>query len=399
MARPGRFRLSAEVLAAAAVAIAIGGCGGGGDSTQTQPDAEPSASAGSSKADATSGSGDPARAKLVKVGHFAYPLALASTPDGSSTYVVERGGRIRSLTSKSVLLDLRDKVDTDGEGGLLSVAFDPDYRSSGRFFVSYSAHDALRVVSYRVVRGHVPAGSRRQVLTVPHPNDIHWGGQLSFGPDGYLYLATGDGGPVDEPPDTAQDLTSLRGKLLRIDPSTRGGYSIPADNPLVGKAGRDEIYAWGLRNPWRYSFDTTTKRIWIGDVGYGSAEEIDSLPLKRLAGANFGWPNYEGRIKREGGLDRSSLTWPRYSYDHHSSSSTDPCAVTGGYVVRDRGLGSLYGHYLFGDFCQGEILTLDDGQADALDKIQIPGLASFAEINRRLYAISLRGPIYRLAAG
>lgn len=339
------------------------------------------------------GAGKPA---LEKVGEFSEPVFVAQPPGGGeSLYVVERAGRIRAVgedgsVAARPFLDLRREVTTEGEGGLFSLAFAPDYARSGRFYVDFASKDGrIEIDEYRAdaESATVDPASRRTVLSIPHPNLIHWGGLLQFGPDGELYAGTGDGGPAYPIPGTAQDPKSLLGKLLRVDP----------------RAATAEPVALGLRNPWRYSFDRETGDLWIGDVGDFTQEEVDHVPAGRIDGANLGWPDLEGTAQTKSDVKAPDPIAPTLTYERTGKPDDPVCAVTGGYVVRDPALAALEGRYLYGDFCEGRILSLDAGEAHPRPRpsgLEVPRLVSFAEdAGGRLYAISLEGPVYRLTAG
>jgi len=304
-----------------------------------------------------------ADARAVLVGTFDHPLYVASAPGQPQLlFVVEQPGRIQVLQDEVRLdhafLDISDLISCCGERGLLSIAFPPDYDASGRLYVAFTngAGDVELDEFLRQAGDATRAdpASRRIVLIIPHPGAAnHNGGQLQFGPgDGLLYMSVGDGGSLLPRGEPARDLEDLRGKILRIRPLPSGGkaYGIPISNPYVGKPGRDEIYAYGLRNPWRFSFDD--RRVAIADVGQGSWEEINFLITNRIKGVNFGWPQYEGNAVFDNtrpGPDPP--TFPILTYDHNGGR----CAVIGGYVVHDSNLPRLLGRYLYGDLCTGEI--------------------------------------------
>jgi glucose/arabinose dehydrogenase len=335
-------------------------------------------------------------------------------------YVVERAGRIRAVApsgrvSPKPLLDLHRLVSTRGEAGLLSLAFAPDYQHSGLLYVDYADREGHeRVVEYR----HSPGGdsidpaSGREILTIPHPNFVHWGGLVQFGPEGHLYVGVGDGGPDFPIPTTSQERGSLLGKILRIDPCRKasgarcaGGrpYTVPATNPYVGRPGRDEVFMLGLRNPWRFSIDPETGDLWIGDVGDFTQEEIDHVSPRDAAGANFGWPDLEGTAQTKSDVKAPGSIRPVLVYRRTGKPNDPNCAVTGGYVVHDPELPSLEGRYLYGDFCKGQIRSLElrDGRShdDRPTGLTVPRLASFGtDADGRLYAVSLDGAVYRLAS-
>ena len=345
---------------------------------------------------------------LEKVGEFDSPVFLVH-PDGErSLYVVEQTGRIVRVAPngrRSTFLDISRQVKAGGEQGLLSAAFAPDFSKSRLLYVDYTNRAGdTRVVQYRAnpkARQARPK-SARTVLAVDQPYPNHNGGLLLFGPDGNLLIGLGDGGAAGDPQRNGLDRSTLLGSILRIDPSKRSKgepYSIPQSNPFRTMEGaRPEILAYGLRNPWRFSFDRGTGGLWIGDVGQNSLEEIDYLG--RLgAGASFGWSAYEGTERFNSDQDAPNALEPILTYGRDEG-----CSVTGGYVVRDRALESLYGRYLYADFCQGQLRSFPaeasiPGPAvdDQALGIQVPSISSFAEDRKgRIYAISLDGPVHRL---
>jgi glucose/arabinose dehydrogenase len=289
---------------------------------------------------------------------------------------------------------------------LLGLAFAPDYSTSGRFYVYYTDTDGdERLVEYR--RGSSPdranPRSARLLIHQPDSESNHNGGQLAFGPDGLLYVGLGDGGGGDDqhgPIGNAQNLGTLLGKILRIDPRPSGGrpFGIPADNPFVGRSGaKAAIYAWGLRNPWRFSFDRATGDIAIGDVGQDHVEEVDFRTRGTARGANFGWRAWEGTRREDPGLRVSGDVKPALEYAHAGGG----CSVTGGYVIRDPRLPALNGRYVYGDFCAGDLLTAKLRQDGASRPrrlgFHVDALSSFGEDTRgRVYVVSLNGPVYRL---
>jgi glucose/arabinose dehydrogenase len=349
--------------------------------------------------------------RLLLLGRFDQPTYLTSPPgDRRRRFVVEREGRIRVVrrgrTLRDPFLDIRELVDPSGEGGLLSMAFAPDYARSRRFYVYYTDNAGdLRVEQLRRARStrdRALPSSRRLVIREEHHRPNHKGGQLQFGPDGMLYLGFGDGGGSGDPDRAAQSLRRLPGKLLRIDPRAGGGYRIPGGNPFGGRPGaRGEIFAYGLRNPYRFSFDRRRGHLTVGDVGESAVEEIDFVPNRRRGrrappgGQNFGWSLFEGRRRFRAGTAPGHQ--PPAVQRTHSQGS---CSIIGGYVIRDRSLGpGLLGRYLFGDLCDPRlrVARLRSGANRALG-LRVPTLVSFGEDARgRLYAISLRGPVYRLA--
>ena len=371
---------------------------------------------------------------VQRIARLKKPVYLTQPPGpGSQLYVVQKAGEVRVLSNDRLLgrpfLDIRGSVKSNGKGdeqGLLSIAFAPDYKTSGLFYVAYTDHrDALRVVEYR--RSSLDPlladrNSARLVLRIPEPTTKHHGGLLLFGPDGHLYVGSGDGGPSGDPNGVGQNKQVLLGKLLRIDPeqaaprpltarqrkaakakhrkpprAKRKPYTIPKDNPFVGRPGRDEIWAYGLRNPWRFSFDRPTRSIAIGDVGNDRFEEVDFLPLAKSRGANFGWSAYEGLAPLKGGVPRGRTVLPVIAYPHSHG-----CAVTGGFVVRDPRLAhirgrELEGRYIYGDYCTGKLFAFRvhrDGRAGRRRsfRFKFPYLTSFGEDNQgAIYLLTEKG--------
>ncbi len=320
--------------------------------------------------------------------------------------MVEKPGRIRLVRDGRVaeqpVLDISDEVSDSGEQGLLSIAFAPDFPASRLLYAYFtdSAQDQ-RVVEYALAEDGtaVDPGSRRDVLRMDDFASNHNGGLLVFGPDGNLYIGTGDGGIADDPERTGQDLGSLLGKLLRIDPRGEEPYGIPADNPFADTPGaRPEVYSYGLRNPWRFSFDRETGDLYIGDVGQNSLEEIDYVSKGAGAGANFGWSAFEGTERFNEDQEAPDHVEPVLTYD-----PSQGCSVTGGYVVRDPELPALRGRYLYGDFCADQLRSFVPAKGQASDDrplgLQVPSLSSFGEDHQgRIYATSLDGPVFRLVS-
>jgi glucose/arabinose dehydrogenase len=350
---------------------------------------------------------------LKKIGSFNAPVYVTGAPGFPKLlFVVEQQGRILVLKGgrrAGTFLDVRGLVNYGGERGLLSVAFPPDYARSKRFYVYYTdSEGAIEIDEFRRRSATRAApGSRRSVITIPHPvNSNHNGGQLQFLGE-LLYFGTGDGGSGGDPPNNAQTKDVLLGKLLRIDPRAAGGrpYSVPASNPFVGKPGRDEIYSYGLRNPFRFSFDTTRNppRIAIGDVGQNRFEELDYLTAGKASGANFGWDAFEGFAKyneeSSGTPDPGGTVKPIFTYGRARGGGS--CTIIGGYVIRDPRLPGLRGRYLYADLCEGQLRTLvphlNRASGDRRLGLQVETPSSFGEDQQgRLYATSLEGPVYRL---
>jgi len=337
---------------------------------------------------------------------------IVNAGDGTQRlYLVDQDGTIRIFAAGTLraepFLDISDRIATiGGEQGLLSAVFPPDYTSKRYFYALYTAIDRSIVVArYRVSADNARAdgGSEQIVLRVPHPETTHNGGKLLFGPDGYLYVSIGDGGVANDPLPTSQDRNSLLGKILRLD--TEAGdatYRVPPTNPFVGQQGtRPEIWALGLRNPWRMTFDRQTHDLWIADVGQGLREEVDFQPAGSTGGQNYGWSVYEGTRCFRGGdsCNTPGLTAPVGEYDH-----TLGCSITGGYVYRGSAYPGLVGTYLFGDYCSGRIFAITrNGGAFAARQIVDTafGISTFGEDERgNLYLYdSNRTTLYLISDG
>ena len=338
-------------------------------------------------------------------------MVFLTHPDGipDRLYLVLQPGRIMVFdnvpnpSSPETFLDIRNRVsDRGNEEGLLGLAFDPDYANNGYFYVYYSAASPRRSV---IARYHVPPGAdgvdpstEKIIMEIGQPYSNHNGGQVTFGPDGYLYVGLGDGGSGGDPRGHGQNLRTLLGTILRIDVSAldeTGAYAVPPDNPFVGVEGaRPEIWAYGLRNPWRFSFDRETGDLWTGDVGQNALEEIDII----RPGLNYGWNIMEGpSCFRNAGCDRDELEPPVAEYGRDGG-----CSVTGGYVYRGERIPSLVGAYLYGDFCTGNIWALRHDGSQVVDQALIADtdlqISSFAEgPDGEVYILSFTGEIARLA--
>jgi glucose/arabinose dehydrogenase len=392
-------RASRASTAAAALAVgltlALPACGSANDQDRTSPQGLPRDEAAAS---AKKGVG------LKLIGSFDAPVHITGAPGFPKLlFVVEQPGRILALQGgrPRTFLDIRGLVGYGGEEGLLSVAFPPDYARSKRFYVYYTDEAGnIRVDEFRRrTATRASFSSRRPVIGVPHPvNANHNGGQLQF-LGNLLYFGTGDGGAGGDPPNNAQNKDVLLGKLLRIDPRASGGrpYSVPPSNPFVGKAGRDEIYSYGLRNPFRFSFDTThgQPRIAIGDVGQDRFEELDYVTAGRANGANFGWDAFEGFAKYDT-PDPGGTVKPIFAYGRGRG-----CTIIGGYVARDPRLRGLRGRYVYADLCEGQLRSLvphlKRASGDRKLGLSVASPSSFGEDQQqRLYVTSLEGPVYRL---
>jgi glucose/arabinose dehydrogenase len=358
--------------------------------------------------------GADARIAKHKIGNFDMPVYATSAPGYKKLlFVVGQRGTVSVVKGRKKLhrpfLNISSLVGFDGaERGLLSIAFPPDYKASGRFYVDYTDQQGdIDVVEYqRRSPTRANAGSARLVLQIDHrENANHNGGQLQF-LGNLLYISTGDGGSEGDPPNNAQNINSLLGKILRIDPVASGGqaYTVPSDNPFVGKPGRDEIFAYGFRNPWRFSFDNGRggPYIAIGDVGQDRFEEVDYTTVAAANGANFGWDALEGfgpyTGENNGTPDPGGTTKPIHVYSTHAHGG---CAIIGGVIVRDPTLGKLRGRYLYGDFCNGRLRSLvpklGGAKHDRAAGLDVPDLSAISEgSGHRVYLSSLDGPVYRL---
>jgi glucose/arabinose dehydrogenase len=341
-----------------------------------------------------------ARVTLTRIATLDQPLAMATRRGDGALYVSEKGGRVRAIRDGRVasgsVLDISAEVSSGSEQGLLGLAFHPD---GSRMYVNFTNTLGDTVVrEYAFAGGRADTASARTVLQVDQPYANHNGGNLVFGPDGYLYIGLGDGGAGGDPAGNAQNLETLLGKMLRIDPRASGTnpYRIPPDNPFVGRSGRDEIWSYGWRNPWRYSFDRATGDLWVGDVGQNAWEEIDFEDAADRGGDNYGWDRMEGNHSFEGSPPPNHHA-PIYEYANGGGN----CAVTGGYVYRGSRIPNLRGAYLFADFCVGRLRAFveHDGRATEHRFLgpQAGNLASFGEDARgELYVLSLGGGVYRI---
>jgi len=328
-------------------------------------------------------------------------------------FVTIRDGRILVLengTVRSTFLDIRGLVTTVGEGGLLSTAFHPKYGQNGLFFVNYTNNSGDTVIARYQVSGNDPnradPASARMLLLIDQPFSNHNGGQLQFGPDGKLYAGTGDGGSAGDPRENAQNKGTLLGKLLRINPHKHGSrpYKSPRSNPYVGKKGENEIFARGLRNPFRLAFDRG--RIAIGDVGQQRWEEVDYETRRSLRGANFGWDRYEGNHRFDYAGDNEAARArgyqkPIFEYEHVARNRPGACAISGGLVVWNRKLRSLRSRYLYADFYAGELRSFvarrRHGRRDRALGVHVDQPSSFGRgPGGQIYVTSLNGPLYQL---
>ena len=393
------------LIVALACAISLGACGS--SAARELPKTTSDATSAAAPAAAASG------VKLVNVGKFKMPLYVTAPPkDLRRVMVVQQGGRISVVRDGEALstpfLDVSSRVTAGGEQGLLGLAFAPDYAKSGLFYVYFTRRDGKQEVAEfkRATSDRASISSYRSVLVMDDPEGNHNGGQLNFGPDGLLYIGTGDGGGGGDQHGTignAQNLGSMLGKILRIDPrrAATKAYSVPSSNPFVGRAGaRPEVYSYGLRNPWRFSFDRVGGDLIIGDVGEATVEEVDFTSIAQASGGNFGWRVREGDQPFSGDTLSGAIE-PVIVRTHDEGW----CSVTGGYVVRDPALPSLRGKYLYGDFCEGIIYGARLSSSGAAGNARVSGLpqiaalSSFGEDARgRIYVVSLGGAVSRIAA-
>jgi glucose/arabinose dehydrogenase len=345
--------------------------------------------------------------RLRRIGTFSEPTYVTAPPgDRSRLFVVEQGGTIRVVRRGRKLarpyLNITGRVLAGGEQGLLSMAFAPNYAKSRRFYVYYTDDGGdIQVVEFRGRGNRARESSARPILSVEHSeHGNHNGGQLQFGPDGFLYIGTGDGGGGGDPYEAGQDLGTHLGKILRINPLRGRPYRIPRSNPFRGRSGaRAAVYSYGLRNPWRFSFDRKTGDLTIADVGQNAYEEVNFVRRGRGRGANFGWDAFEGNHEYEGGAAPGHIR----PVIEHSHDDDGFCSITGGYVLRHRSYGGLRGMYVYGDLCEGVVrgARLGPGRAAGRTRFsnaRVSELSTFGQDARgRVYAASLSGPVYRLA--
>lgn len=336
------------------------------------------------------------------------PVCIANAGD-SRLFIADQRGYIRIISSAGIVatqpfLDITNRVAYGGERGLLGIAFHPDYKSNGYFYVNYVGNgDSTHISRFKVSTGNVNVAdpqSELKLMTIFQPYQNHNGGDLKFGPDGYLYIGMGDGGSGGDPGNRAQNSKELLGKMLRIDVDHGSLYTVPDTNPFYNSTTtKGEIWALGLRNPWRFSFDRLTGDLWIGDVGQDVYEEIDFQRADSKGGENYGWRCYEGTqmYNNSGCTSETSMTSPVYTYSHGTE-----CSVTGGYVFRGSTLSPFYGHYFFADYCSDRIWTLHKVSGNWVkdDFGQFTGnnFSTFGEdVNGQLYVAGrASGKIFRI---
>jgi len=424
----GRHATRRNLALLAAVVLVAAGCGDDGadpiatgpavtfatSSTAaptTAPNTEPTVTQPTStaptatEAPTTAPLGDPVVA-MEPIGTFDQPVDLARRVDDPTLYVVERTGRVvpvREGAAGAPVLDITDLTEGQGEQGLLGLTFAPD---GARAYVNHTDKGGDTVIAEYAVGadGTFDPASRRVLLTIEQPFPNHNGGNVTIGPDGMLYIGMGDGGAADDPQRTSLNVSSLLGKILRIDPAPSGDqpYGIPADNPFVGVDGaRPEIWAVGVRNPWRFSFDSATGDLWIADVGQNVLEEIDVAWAADGGGRgmNFGWSAWEGSQRYNTDQPAEGATPPIYEYEHGDAG----CSVSGGEVYRGTAIPALVGWYVFADFCSGYVTGLriaDRAVAASLTLGQMPSAAAVrGGPDGELYVVSIEGPISRIVPG
>ncbi len=364
---------------------------------------------GTPDAPARDGSLSEVGVRLTEVARLESPTQLQPRPGTGELWVTERAGRVRRLLPRGggrfavdpePVVDRTAEVATDGELGMLGLAFSADGR---QLYVDFNDRDGTTNLVRYPVRDDGSVGSPTVLLTQPQPYTNHDGGDLQLGPDGYLYLGLGDGGSADDPDDRAGDPNDLLGTILRIDPRTPSGsmpYAIPTDNPYAEGGGRPEIYLAGVRNPWRFSFDRANGDLWIGDVGQDEVEEVDHLPAGTGRGADLGWSGFEGTQRNIPARVRPDTVPPVFEYRH----ATGGCSITGGVVYRGEAIPALDGTYLFSDYCQAALrgLRLGPGGRVADERGLGVELERTVSIDQdaagEVYLLSVGGPIMRLEA-
>jgi len=338
------------------------------------------------------------------------PTYLTAPPGDPRLFIAEKGGGIRIVRDGALLptpfLSLAGRVTTGGEQGLLGLVFDPAYATSGRFLVHYTDVNGNTVVSaFQVSAGdpdQADPASESVLLTVDQPFSNHNGGQILFGPDGMLYVGLGDGGSEGDPDGRGQSLTDLLGDILRIDVQAGAGYTVPADNPFVGREdARPEIWSYGLRNPWRFTFDPATGDLYIADVGQNDWEEVDVVTAANGAGrgANFGWKLMEGtHCFRAATCDQTGLIPPVVEYSHGEG-----CSISGGFVYRGAAIPALQGHYFYADYCRSFVRSFRFQDGQAMEAQQWPALAPSGHVTSfgqdaagELYILSEQGEVFRI---
>jgi glucose/arabinose dehydrogenase len=396
-------------VAALVLGLAVAACGGDDDdaglgSGTTERDTTTAAPGESTTSGTEEAPLDSIEITLTEVAQADTPTSLVTRPGTDGLYVSERAGLVRPLVDGALgepIVDIVDEVVTNSEQGLLDIEFSPD---GNTLYISYNVppDGDTRIAAYSMTGDTVDPASRRELLAVDQPFPNHKGGDIEIGPDGFLYIGLGDGGAGGDPMGNGQNTSVLLGKILRIDPSSPAAgraYGIPPGNPFAdGAGGAPEVFAYGLRNPWRFAFDPRNDDLWIADVGQNAWEEISVLPAADGggAGANLGWDLMEGTHGFEGGSNPDGGVQPVFEYDHDQG-----CSITGGVVYRGTGVPGLAGAYLFTDYCESTIRAIrvaDGALADErVFEAEGANLVSFGEdAAGEVYVLSLDGPIYRL---
>ncbi len=393
------------------VMSALIACGDRGGQPGSEASAAPVNAASPSSAIRVSGAqsaGAPTTLRLEQLGdRFRNPAYVTSPPGDARLFVVELAGRIRIVKNGRALpepfLDITSRVRSGGESGLLSMAFHPEYHTNGWFFVDFTDLNG----DTHIERFHVSANpdvadpaSSKLILKIDQPYWNHNGGLVMFGPDGMLYIGMGDGGSGGDPHRNGQNTHSRLGKMLRINVSRADPYTIPVGNPFAdGSAGAPEVWAVGMRNPWRFSFDRAAGLVYIGDVGQDRTEEIDVVPADR-PGINYAWNIMEGdRCYRDPGCNRSGLQAPALTFDHSGGS----CSVIGGYVYRGRRIPQIVGHYFYSDYCGGWLRSFRYENGVATDRrswkmVDVGHVVSFGQdASGEVYIVAEDGRIFRFA--
>ncbi len=403
------MRRASAALVLSVALVAFVGCGGDDDDSASRASLS-TARASTTTAPSTPATAAPttvakpdlanAKVKLTQIAsNLDSPVAFATRPGDDRFYVVEQPGRVRIIDNGAVVKQpvLEVAVSSDNEQGLLGLTFSADGK---KLYVDYTDPNGdTNVDEYTMNGDTADVSSRRRLLFIEDPYPNHNGGQVTFGPDHMLYITLGDGGSAGDPQNRAQNLGELFGKILRIDPTPNGNspYSIPADNPFVGTSGaRPEVWMYGLRNPWRFSFDRATDDVWIGDVGQGDWEEVDYSSLATAAGSNWGWNLREGTHEYKGAAPTGARE-PIYELPHTNGN----CAVTGGYVYRGSKIPALRGAYVVADYCRAELIGLaqENGAlaGEALLGPRTSSITSFGQDdNGELYVLTRTGYVYRI---
>ncbi|PZU90957.1 MAG: cadherin [Chryseobacterium sp.] len=332
------------------------------------------------------------------------PVEIVASPTNDNRlFVVQQSGTIRILNTNGTFetnnfLNITDRVNFSGEMGLLGLAFHPQFATNRYFYVYYNRAGRTITVSRFTANSSNPntadPATEKVLLSIEKPFTNHNGGSIHFGADGYLWISTGDGGSGGDPNNNGQNKNSLLGKLLRIDVNSENSYNVPADNPFVGIDGADEIWSYGLRNGWKFSFDRTTNNIWIADVGQNLIEEINRVPAAS-AGINYGWRCYEGNnaYNTAGCANASTMIFPVVDYDH----SGGKCSITGGYVYRGNLYTDLIGKYIFADYCSTQIGILDNTTITWTSAFSGNNFTTFGEDNQKqLYVAAQNGKIFKI---